>query len=53
MCNFTKLGRTEISVGLATLLDRFPTLRLAEEPDRLQRKAHLRTGGLERLPVAW
>lgn len=53
MCNFTKLGRTEISIGVATLLERFPTLRLAEQPDRLRRKEHLRTGGLERLPVAW
>jgi cytochrome P450 len=53
MCNFTKLGRIEISIGLATLFARFPGLRLAAPPDRLQEREHLRTGGLAELPVAW
>jgi cytochrome P450 len=53
MCNFTKLGRAEIGIGLSTLFEHFPTLELAQRPDQLQTKDHLRTGGLARLPVAW
>ncbi|KAA2265772.1 cytochrome P450 [Solihabitans fulvus] len=53
MCNFTRLGRAEIGIGLATLFERFPTLALDQRPDELQIKDHLRTGGLVRLPVTW
>jgi Cytochrome P450 len=53
MCNFTKLGRAEIAIGLGTLFERFPKLDLAEQPDQLQVKEHLRTGGLARLLVTW
>jgi pentalenolactone synthase len=53
MCNFTRLGRAEIRIGLATLFANFPTLSLAEPPDQLKLKEHLRTGGLESLSVTW
>jgi cytochrome P450 len=53
MCNFTRLGRTEIGTGLATLFANFPMLSLAEPPDQLKLKEHLRTGGLARLSVTW
>jgi pentalenolactone synthase len=53
MCNFTRLARAEIGIALGTLLEQFPDLDLAAPPSQLQLKSHLRTGGLERLPVTW
>jgi pentalenolactone synthase len=53
MCNFTKLGRAEISIGLTTLLSRFPGLQMAGEVSELKYKEHMRTGGLAGLPVTW
>jgi cytochrome P450 len=53
MCNFTKLARVELETALSTIIDRVPDLRLAESPDRLEVRSHLRTGGLARLPVTW
>jgi cytochrome P450 len=53
MCNFSRLARVELEIGLATLFDRFPALRLAEPPENLTVKTHLRTGGLAKLPVEW
>lgn len=53
MCNFTRLARAELAVGLGTLFDRVPALRLATAPDRLAVKEHLRSGGLAELPVTW
>jgi pentalenolactone synthase len=53
MCNFTRLARAELEVGIGTLFTTVPTLRLAEPPDRLELKEGLRTGGLARLPVSW
>jgi cytochrome P450 len=53
MCNFTRLARAELDVGLGTLFDRLPTLRLATAPDQLAVKEHLRSGGLAELPVTW
>ena len=53
MCNFTRLARAEIGIALGTLLERFPALDLAAPPDQLHIKDHLRTGGLDRLPVTW
>jgi cytochrome P450 len=46
MCNFTRLARAEIGIALSTLFEQFPALELAEPAVRLQRKEHLRTGGL-------
>ncbi len=53
MCNFTKLGRAEIGIGMATLFERVPGIRLATAPERLAQKENLRVGGLAKLPVAW
>jgi len=53
MCNFTKLGRIEIALGLTTLFTRLPGLRLAARADQLVTREHLRTGGLAELPVTW
>ncbi|MBV9449446.1 MAG: cytochrome P450 [Streptosporangiaceae bacterium] len=53
ICNFTKLARLEIGTALASLFSELPELQLAEPPTQLQLKDHLRTGGLERLPVTW
>jgi pentalenolactone synthase len=53
MCNFSALARVELEIALTTLLDRFPGLSLAEPPERLTVKSHLRTGGLAHLPVRW
>jgi cytochrome P450 len=53
MCNFTKLARIEIGIALGTLFGGVPNLQLAEPPEKLQIKDHLRTGGLARLPVSW
>lgn len=53
MCNFTRLARTEIGIALTTLFGQFPALELAEPASQLQLKHHLRTRGLECLPVTW
>jgi len=53
MCNFARLGRMEIELALRTLFERFGTLRLAQQPDELRFKDHLRTGGIAQLLVAW
>ena len=53
MCNFSALARVELEIALTTLFDRFPRLSLAEAPERLTVKTHLRTGGLAHLPVQW
>lgn len=53
MCNFTKLGRAEISTGLTTLLSRFPSLEMAGQASELKYKENMRTGGLVGLPVTW
>lgn len=53
MCNFTKLARIEIGAALGTLFCGLPKLELAEPPEQLRIKDHLRTGGLDRIPVTW
>lgn len=53
MCNFTRLARVELKAALSTIIERVPDLRLAEPPDQLEVRSHLRTGGLARLPVIW
>lgn len=51
MCLGQHLARVEMRVGYSALIDRFPLLRLAAEPDEI------RLGGVvygpEKLPVAW
>ena len=51
-CNFNKVARTEVSVGLSALCGRFPNLRLAVDPAELSFMKHPQSGPV-RLPVAW
>jgi cytochrome P450 len=53
MCNFAKLARIELTAGLSALFTRLPALRLAQDPGNLRYKTHLRTQGIESLPVTW
>ena len=52
-CIGASLARTELRVGLATIFNRLPGLRLAVEPDALTLHTERLTGGLEELPVTW
>jgi cytochrome P450 len=50
-CLGASLARIEIQVGLATLLRRFPELRLAVAPDKLKWRPSWRSHALQTLPV--
>jgi cytochrome P450 len=52
-CIGAPLARVELQVLFATLLRRFPTLRLAVPVDQLQHRPELLTGGVVELPVTW
>ncbi len=52
-CLGAPLARLELQVLFASLLTRFPTLRLAVPVEELRPRNHLLTGGLHALPVAW
>ncbi len=47
------LARIELQTALELLTARFPTLRLAVPPDRLDVRRDVLTGGLTALPVTW
>ncbi|MGW9077204.1 cytochrome P450 family protein [Streptomyces kronopolitis] len=51
-CLGAALARLEIRTALATLLDRFPRLRLAVPDEQLEWRASFRSHALKRLPVA-
>jgi cytochrome P450 len=51
-CNFNRIARAEMEIALSAVLDRFPTLRLAEDPDRLEYRDRPQSGPV-RLPVTW
>lgn len=51
-CNFNKVARAEVEIGLAALFGRLPSLRLAVDPADLQFKQHPQSG-LVSLPVTW
>jgi cytochrome P450 len=54
MCLGQHLARIELQVGLAGLLRRFPTLRLAVPVDEAPlHPGHVGQAGLYRLPIAW
>ncbi|HJQ01326.1 MAG TPA: cytochrome P450 [Jatrophihabitans sp.] len=53
MCNFAKLARSQLRISIDGLTQRLPELRLAVPVEELRFKSHLRTGGLEQLPVTW
>jgi pentalenolactone synthase len=52
-CIGAPLARIELQTLFATLLQRFPTLRLAVPQEALRPRSHLLTGGLAALPVTW
>lgn len=51
-CNFNRVARTEVQVGLSALLQRLPALRLAVDPGELEFKEHPQSG-VTALPVMW
>lgn len=52
-CIGAPLARLELQALFGTLLQRFPTLRLAVPVEQLRLRSHLLTGGLTTLPVTW
>ena len=52
-CLGAPLARTELQVLFASLVHRFPTLRLAVAPERLRPRSEQLTGSLVELPVTW
>jgi cytochrome P450 len=52
-CLGQQLARTEMRVGYATLLQRFPGLRLAVPPQEVSLRSDMAIYGVHRLPVAW
>jgi cytochrome P450 len=52
-CVGAALARVELQAVFGQLFVRFPTLRLAVPWESLRVRAHLLTGGLDSLPVAW
>jgi len=52
-CPGEKLGRMEIQVAMASLLTRFPSLRLAVPVDEVPWKKDMASRGPEKLLVAW
>lgn len=52
-CIGAPLARIELQTLFGTLLQRFPTLRLAVPSDELRLRSHLLTGGLTELPLTW
>ncbi len=51
-CNFNRVARAEVEVGLTTLFERLPGLRLAVDPAELTYTEHPQSG-VVRLPVSW
>jgi cytochrome P450 len=52
-CPASRLARLELLVALESLLDHFPTLRLAVDPAQLRFKERPTSEGFETLPVTW
>jgi pentalenolactone synthase len=52
-CIGAPLARIELQVVITQLVARFPTMSLAVEPDELNVRTDVLTGGLTRLPVRW
>jgi cytochrome P450 len=52
-CLGAGLARVELQCAFATLLHRFPTLRVAVPVPELRLRGDVLTGGFESLPVAW
>ncbi|MET7479247.1 cytochrome P450 [Streptomyces sp. NPDC005648] len=52
-CIGSGLARAELQIALASLIQRFPTLRLAIDEDKLHRPEGMLVHGIDSLPVAW
>lgn len=52
-CLGQQLARVEMRIGFARLFARFPTLRLAVEPDAIPLRTDMNIYGVHSLPVAW
>jgi cytochrome P450 len=52
-CLGSQLGRMELQIGITSVLDRFPNLRLAVDPAELPWKQGMLSHGVLRLPVNW
>ncbi|GGK72636.1 cytochrome P450 [Sphaerisporangium melleum] len=52
-CIGQQLARVEMRVGYPALLERFPGLRLAVEPEQVATRSDMAIYGVHRLPVAW
>ena len=54
MCLGQHLARLEVQIGLAGLMERFPTLRVALPAEDVERRSgHNHLAGVDHLPVAW
>ncbi len=52
-CLGQQLARVEMRVGFPALLRRFPTLRLAVEPEQVRLRTDMAIYGVHELPVSW
>ena len=52
-CLGQQLARVEMRVALPALFQRFPTLRLAVEPEGVPLRSGVDILGVQRLPVTW
>jgi pentalenolactone synthase len=52
-CVGAALARVELQAVFGGLFRRFPNVRLAVPWESLRVRAHLLTGGVESLPIAW
>ncbi|MEV6717950.1 cytochrome P450 [Lentzea sp. NPDC051208] len=53
LCTGHELARMELREAFSALLERFPRLRLAAEPQEISMRADMAIYGVHELPVAW
>jgi nocardicin N-oxygenase len=52
-CAGSALARAEVQIAMKSLFARFPTLRLAVDPEDLRWRKTAALGGYEEIPVTW
>ncbi|WP_188113942.1 cytochrome P450 [Streptomyces apricus] len=52
-CAGSALARAEVQIAMKSLFSRFPTLRLAVDPEELRWRQTAALGGYEEIPVTW
>lgn len=52
LCNFARLARIELNLGVSALFEAFPTMRMATDTP-LRYNTHLRTRSMAELVVSW